>query len=203
MKIFVVLDNYLSENSESGTAKPDAPVYWYEMADSTVMHTGNPFFVPDFDTDFRVRPSICLRLSRLGKGIAPKFAGRYTDSWTIALTVTAESTLARLRHDGLPWSRAVSFDRSCLLGNFMPIDTLLSCASFYIECGHESITYHADKICRGIDMILPQLSADNTIKTGDLIIIAPTPDGIRLSPGNRMLVHDMTDNMKLIDINIK
>ena len=49
----------------------------YLMADSSILYTGRPFFVPDYAQHFVATPTIVVRTGRLGKCIAPKFAYRY------------------------------------------------------------------------------------------------------------------------------
>ena len=52
----------------------------YLMADSSILYTGRPFFVPDFAQEFVATPTIVVRMNRLGKCVAPKFAHRYWDA---------------------------------------------------------------------------------------------------------------------------
>ena len=52
----------------------------YLMADSSILYTGRPFFVPDYAQRFVATPTIVVRTGRLGKCIAPKFAHRYWDA---------------------------------------------------------------------------------------------------------------------------
>ena len=57
------------------------------MADSSVLYTGRPLFIHDFASGFMAAPSIVVRMGRLGKCIAPKFAHRYWDAFTAAFAV--------------------------------------------------------------------------------------------------------------------
>ena len=61
----------------------------YLMADSSVLYTGRPFFIPDFARRFVAAPTIVVRTGRLGKCIAPKFAHRYWDAVTAGFSVMA------------------------------------------------------------------------------------------------------------------
>lgn len=199
MKIFAVIHNY-------GDPEPDAlmgegePI-WYEMPDSSLLRSGNPFFVPDFDTEFQLFPSLCLRMGRLGKGFAPRFSHRYVDGWTAAAAVVATELLSRCRQSGLPWCRAVAFDRSCIIGNLQPFDTLVNYGDFSVECGQHTINYRFDHFREPIERIVAALSADNTIKNGDLALVALTPRGIPLQPGSHLSIK--ANNLNLTDVNIK
>ncbi|HAO63855.1 MAG TPA: 2-hydroxyhepta-2,4-diene-1,7-dioate isomerase, partial [Porphyromonadaceae bacterium] len=45
------------------------------------MLVGNkPFFIPDFAPEFVLHPALAVRIDRLGKNIAPRFAHRYYQS---------------------------------------------------------------------------------------------------------------------------
>ena len=44
----------------------------YLMADSSILYSGRPLFVPDFAREFVARPTIVVRTGRLGKCIAAK-----------------------------------------------------------------------------------------------------------------------------------
>lgn len=107
MKIFAVIHNY--GETSPGSPMGEGETSWYEMPDSALLRTGNPFFVPDFDSEFRAFPSICFRIGRLGKSIASRFAYRYIDSWTASVAVAATGLLRTQREAGMPWTRLRGF----------------------------------------------------------------------------------------------
>lgn len=202
MKIYSLIRTYQSSE------KVDAPMHghspaWYVMPESAVLRTGNPFFVPDFDTEFKAYPSLCLRIGRLGKGIAPQFAARYIDGWTMAVAVVAAGRLRTLREMGEPWTEAVSFDRSCWIGNLQPIDSLINYNAFTIECSQSRAVYNTGKIFPCKEDIISLLSRHNTLKNGDLVLAGLLPEGITLTPGSRVLIQTEEKDLGLIDINIK
>ncbi|MDE5644464.1 MAG: fumarylacetoacetate hydrolase family protein [Muribaculaceae bacterium] len=201
MKIFAVIHNY-------GTPCPDAlmgegKTTWYEMPDSSVLRSGNPFFVPDSDTEYLAFPSVCYRIGRLGKSIAPRFARRYIDAATIAVAVVAANRLREARRDGMPWTEATAFDRSCMLGNLTPIDTFIEYGPAEIGFGDRTITYDTALLRLQADRLVEAVSTGNTLKNGDLILAGLTSEGIRLNPGMRITAEIAETDMKLIDINIR
>lgn len=202
MKIYTFIRTYAphEECDELNTGK--GPAY-YTMQETSLVRSGNPFFVPDFDTEFRAYPSLCLRIGRLGKGIAPRFAGRYIESWTMAVAVVATGLLGKLRSQGDPWSPAVSFDRSCWLGNLQSIDTLLEYGTFKVECGESDIIYETRKLIPSIKELISLLSRDNTLKNGDLILAGLMSRGITLCPGMNMRITENGKLTGLTDIRIR
>ena len=98
MKIFAAVGNhagFIPAYGESVVPSDrDIPHgFWYEIPDSSIIRSGNPFFVPDFDTRFVALPSIAVRICKLGKGIAPRFVPRYYDEVTFGLSVVAADRL--------------------------------------------------------------------------------------------------------------
>lgn len=178
MKIFCVTSNY---NTGSGET-PE----WYTLPDSTLLRSNNPFFIPDFDTEFVGIPSIAVRIDRLGKNIAPKFASRYYSEATMAVCVVAKNLLKELSEAGKPWSRAVAFDRSCLMGDFVDKNQLLESHIIEVKCGAEECRYEFDRINKSIDDAVSMVSSDNTMKTGDIVLAAMMPEGIPFHIGDTL-----------------
>lgn len=104
------------------------------------------------------------RIGRLGKGIAPQFAARYIDGWTMVVAVVAAGRLRTLREMGEPWTEAVSFDRSCWIGNLQPIDSLINYNAFTIECSQSRAVYNTGKIFPCKEDIISLLSQAQHIK---------------------------------------
>lgn len=61
-----------------------------------------------------------VKISRLGKNIAEKFAHRYYDEITLGLDLTARDLQRNLRARGLPWEISKGFDQSAVVGHFIP-----------------------------------------------------------------------------------
>lgn len=53
------------------------------VADSAIGRNGQPWFVPDFGSGWRWKVMLAVRIGRLGKCIASKFARRYFDAMTL------------------------------------------------------------------------------------------------------------------------
>lgn len=86
--------------------------------DASLLQGRKPFFLPDWAEDVRMTPCLVIRISRLGKCIAPKFADRYYDGVANGLDFTAIDWVEK------EYSRATAFDSSLCVGEFAPVDTL-------------------------------------------------------------------------------
>ena len=93
MKILAVGMNYAKHNKElDGTLyKPEEPVI-FAKPDSALLKDGKPFFIPDFTKQCDYETELVIRICRLGKNIAPRFAYRYYDAVTVGIDFTT-------RHD--------------------------------------------------------------------------------------------------------
>lgn len=206
MKIFAVVRNYGESSVESpfGIGEP----VWYEVPDSSLLRSGQPFFVPDFAGEFRAFPTVVHRISRLGKGIAARFASRYIDAVTIGCCAVAVDMLRELRRDGQPWSRAVAFDKCCMVGKFLPCDGMPSL--WRVSCGDKGISYDLNDVSHEVPEMLERLSRDITVKEGDMMMTALHPVGLPLSVGTKLTIGcdvngaGENDNFyKVLDINIR
>ena len=114
MKIFAIGMNYAAHNQELeqlqvgdeksgvGTPKrPDEPVI-FTKADSALLTRGKPFFVPDNLGRIDYEAEVVVRISRLGKNIATRFAHRYYDAVTVGIDFTARDLQRRACAAGQP-----------------------------------------------------------------------------------------------------
>jgi len=110
---------FIYRNGEGLTAKGE-----WEMVlkgDSCLLNGRKPFFTPDWTQETGVTDCIILRVSRLGKEIAPKFANRYYDAVAPGADFIALDRLRELQATGSPWTPAIAFDYSLAIGEWMEI----------------------------------------------------------------------------------
>lgn len=118
-------------------------------SDSSLMVNRKPFFIPDWSEDLRYTPCVVVRVCKLGKHIAPKFACRYYDSIAPAINIHAEDY--RLQGDEV---RAWAFDGALPVGNFLSLDL-----------------YTPTDLVVDIDEAISEISRLMTIRQGDLIFV--------------------------------
>ena len=129
--------------------------------DSCLLNGRKPFFVPDWTNEVGVTPCLILRVSRLGKEIAPKFADRYYDAVAPGEDFIAMDIARDAEKAGKPWTKAIAFDYSLALGEWIDKD--------------DGLTVNGDKM-DGMWLLTPdqaiaQASKVMTIRQGDLIYI--------------------------------
>ena len=171
----------------------------YLMADSSILYSGRPFFVPDFAQRFVATPTIVVRTSRLGKCIAPKFAHRYWDAFTAGMSVQAqESDDARIE----ALDRA--FDGAAIVGDWVDVSTVddASNTPVVIMVNGEVVSQYslADMHCQ-LDELLAGVSTRCSIKMGDLLFTGDAGKGHVLEPGDRLTAD--IGGKQILDVRVK
>ena len=190
MKIFAVGWNYLNHNKEMNRALlPKEPVLFMKP-DTALLKDGKPFFLPPFSERIEYETELVVRISRLGKNIAPRFAHRYYDAVTVGIDFTARDLQARLRAEGSPWEISKGFDGSAVVGDFIPVDEVAG----NLQDLHFSLRIDGKEVQRGhtADMIFPvdemiaYISRFYNLRMGDLLFNG-TPEGVGpVAIGNRL-----------------
>lgn len=181
MKIFGIGMNYIQHNKELDGAlyKTEAPVLFIK-ADSSLLKSGKPFFVPDFMGRIDYEAELVIRICRLGKNIPQRFAHRYYDAVTVGIDFTARDVQQQLREKGLPWDLSKSFDGAAAIGEWVGKDKFLDVQAlrFHLDINGQTVQEGctADMVF-GIDEIVAYISQYFTLKTGD-VIFTGTPAGV-------------------------
>ena len=92
--------------------------------DSCLLNGRKPMFMPDWTQELGVTECIILRVSRLGKEIAPRFANRYYDAVAPGADFTAVDILREAQADGRPWTEAIAFDFSLAIGEWVDRESM-------------------------------------------------------------------------------
>ena len=128
--------------------------------DSCLLNGRKPFFMPDWSEAIGVTPCMILRVSRLGKEIAPKFADRYYDAVAPGEDFVALDILREAEETGKPWTKALAFDYSLAIGDWI------------LDIGHWTL----DNLVLSPEEAIAEASKVMTIRQGDLIYIQAKQD---------------------------
>lgn len=152
----------------------------FTKADSSLLKSGKPFFVPDFMGRIDYEAELVIRICRLGKNIPQRFAHRYYDAVTVGIDFTARDVQQQLREKGLPWDLSKSFDGAAAIGEWVSKDKFLDVQAlrFHLDINGQTVQEGctADMVF-GIDEIVAYISQYFTLKTGD-VIFTGTPAGV-------------------------
>jgi 2-keto-4-pentenoate hydratase/2-oxohepta-3-ene-1,7-dioic acid hydratase in catechol pathway len=203
MKIICIGLNYRKHAIELGWTIPKEPVVFLKP-DSSILKNNKPFFLPDFSTNIHYEVEVVLKISKLGKGIAAKFAPRYFDEITLGIDITARDLQNRLVAEGMPWEISKCFDGAAPLGRFIPVTrvTDISDLDFRLEINNKVVQKsNTSDMIFGFNEIVEYVSKFFTLKTGDLIFTG-TPPGVGKLNKNDNLVAFLGDET-VLDFMIK
>ena len=156
--------------------------------DNAVLRNNDDFYIPHFSSNIVAQCGVILRITRLAKCIAPKFASRCYDSLTAGISFIAKDVMEQAISCSRPCDEAYSFDRSTAVG------------TEWIEpqsIGNGDVTMHINdnqvlklslaELPYTIDDCISIVSQKLTLKTGDLVFIA-FPETFSVSEGTALSV---------------
>jgi len=188
MKIFGVGMNYQEHNKElEGTLIYREEPVIFTKADSALVKDGRPFFVPDFTQRCDYETELVVRICRLGRSIAPRWAHRYYDQVTVGIDFTARDLQQQLRAKGLPWELSKGFDGSAVIGEMQPMADYADVQDLHFRLDKNGETvqqgHTADMLFR-VDEIVSYVSRFFTLKMGDLIFTGTPRQAIHAIVGD-------------------
>ncbi|MDL2309879.1 fumarylacetoacetate hydrolase family protein [Parabacteroides sp. OttesenSCG-928-B22] len=204
MKIIAVGMNYASHNKEMHHSLELAEPTIFMKSDSSLLKDGKPFFIPDFSSQIEYETELVVRINRLGKNIAERFASRYYDEVTVGIDFTARDLQRDFRAKGLPWELSKAFDHSAVIGEFVPLLEAgdINNLSFHLEINGNSVqSGNTSDMLFKVDQLIAYVSRFMTLKIGDLIYTG-TPAGV----GPVKIDDHLTGwlgNQKLLDFYVK
>ena len=205
MKIIAVGMNYMAHCHElhANEKLPEEPVLFMKP-DSALLKDSKPFFIPDFSKQIHYETELVVRICRLGKNIAPRFAHRYYDAVTVGIDFTARDLQNKLRSEGKPWEISKGFDNSAVIGDFVPVSRFKD-----VQNLNFNLTIDGNKVQEGntgdmlfkIDDLIAYISQFYTLKIGDLLYTG-TPVGVGPVSINQHL-EGYLEGEKLLDFYVR
>ena len=171
----------------------------YLMADSSVLYSGRPFFVHDFAEEFVAAPSIVVRMGRLGKCVAPKFAHHYWDAVTAGFNVRAHHDCG----EGLD-ALGRAFDGAAIVGDWVTVSSVEDPMHAVFEVKVDDVVIA--RRCLD-DMVLPlgdmisTVSTRCSIKMGDLLFTGDCAPHLTLAPGMHLTAS--LDEHPILDVRVR
>lgn len=203
MKIICIGLNYRKHAIEMGWSIPAEPVVFLKP-DSAILKNNKPFFLPYFSENIHYEIEVVIKITKLGKGIAAKYAHRYYDEVTLGIDITARDLQKRFATDGMPWELSKCFDGAAPLGHFIPVSTVkdINDLDFRLEINNKIVQKgNTSDMIFDVNKIVEYVSGFFTLKTGDLIFTG-TPSGVGQLHRNDNLVAYLGD-VPLLDFQIK
>ena len=203
MKLICIGRNYTDHIKELENEKPTDPVVFLKP-DTSILLKKQPFFIPDFSEDVHHEVEVLVKINKVGKHIARKFAYKYYDEIGLGIDFTARDLQSKLKAKGLPWEKAKAFDGAAVIGEWLPktdfedlnnINFSLHKNQTVVQEGNTSLMLYK------IDEIIEYVSKYFTLKIGD-IIFTGTPAGVGKVIANDKLTGFIEDK-QLFSITVK
>ena len=186
-------------NSEN----PTEPVVFMKP-DSAILRKNKPFFIPEFSKEIHYETELIVKINRLGKHIAKKFAHRYYAEIGLGVDFTARDLQRELKAKGLPWEKSKAFDGSATIGEFLSIAEIENVQNieFRLDINGKTVQKGNSKdMIFPIDELIAYTSRFFTLKIGDFIFTG-TPEGVEKVEKEDRLEGYIFDQ-KMFDFKIK
>lgn len=179
MKIICIGRNYADHAKEMSAAVPEVPMFFMK-ADTSLLRPGTPFFYPNFSKEIHYECELVVKINRVGKNIAAKFAHKYYDEIGLGIDFTARDLQQKCKEKGHPWEIAKSFEGSAAIcRKFINKSELnLESINFSLQLNNEIVQKgDSSNMIFSIDELIAYISQFMTLKKGDLIYTG-TPAGV-------------------------
>lgn len=171
MQIYVV-----AGFEDGATSLPSNPIL-YSKGDELIRKE-YPFFPKDMQECYWAIPSLAVRIGKLGKEVASRFAPRYIDKIGVGFDLVAFKPLQKAQQNGLPWDTAVAFlDAVGLSFEESSFDGILP-NHYRIDFGVEGEANEKGACFSILGSLIQEatslLSHHRKIRQGDILLLHPT-----------------------------
>ena len=171
MKIICINKNYSGHTPATESKITDCPIFFFKP-DTCLVRNNQPFFYPKFSNEIHYELEVVLKVCRLGRNIAERFAHRYYNEIGLGIDFTARDLQLQCKQEGLPWEISKAFDGSAPISEFVgkPTPENPNGIDFWLEKNGE-ITQkgNTNEMMFNFDKLIAYVSKYTTIKIGDLI----------------------------------
>ena len=183
MKIICIGRNYADHVRElrDGGTRPAEPLFFLKP-DTALLRNNDPFYLPAFSDEVHYECELVVRINRVGRCIAERFARRYYDEVGLGIDFTARDLQRRAIAEGLPWEASKAFDHSAALSpRFLPLAELggdVQRLRFELALNGQ-VRQRGDtaEMIFPIDRLIAHVSQYVTLRMGDLLYTG-TPVGV-------------------------
>ncbi|MEM8765392.1 MAG: fumarylacetoacetate hydrolase family protein [Bacteroidota bacterium] len=203
MKLICIGRNYAAHAAELGNERPTEPVVFIKP-DSAILPKEQDFFIPEFSNEVHYEVEVLVKINKVGKHIAQKFAHKYYDEIGLGIDFTARDVQQSLKAKGLPWEKAKGFDGAAVIGKWLPksryenVDKL----AFQLK-KNQQVVQEGDTALMlwKIDELIAHVSTFFMLKKGD-ILFTGTPAGVgKVSPNDYL--SGILEGEEMFSINVR
>ena len=165
------------------------------IGDNALLRNNDEFYIPAFATELSCVPQIVLRVGKIGKHVAERFAGRYYEEVGVGIRFYADNLERELLATSLSPTAAISPMKSL-------VDVSLGDMIFLFELNGESVlTRKVCEISQKPEKTLAAMSEYYMLKIGDFLFCGGVFRQRNLSIGDHLRV--LLDGECLLDFQVK
>jgi len=177
MKIICIGRNYAAHVKELNNAMPTKPLIFMKPSTALLINDGD-FYYPEYSKDIHYEAELVIKIAKNGTHVQPKFALDYVQEISLGLDMTARDIQEECKKKGHPWEIAKAFDRSAVVGKFIPQTAPLDDTSFVLKKNGEVVQKgRTDDMIFPIKDIIVYVSQFFKLQIGDMIFTG-TPAGV-------------------------
>ena len=203
MKIICIGRNYTEHIEELQNERPTEPVIFIKP-DSAVLPKEQDFYIPEFSKEVHYELEVIVKINKVGKHIAQKFAHKYYSEISLGIDFTARDLQEQLKTKGLPWEKAKGFDGAAVIGRWVSKSRFkdLNDLNFELKKNKKIVqSSNTSLMLWKIDEIIAYVSKFFMLKKGD-VIFTGTPAGVGKIMANDYL-SGVLENEELLSVKIK
>ena len=145
--------------------------HFYMRPDTAILRNGHTFYTPEQSASIAGSLALVVKINRLGRHIAPQYAGRYYHETALGFCLYAADILEQNRSKGVAWGEACSFDYSSPLSSSFRSLIQHPVSGTVFSWRSEKQSWSETLPENPIDVVLSNLSQCIFLKMGDLIWI--------------------------------
>lgn len=199
MKIICIGRNYDGHLKGFKSPTPKAPMFFVKP-DTALLRT-DTFYLPPYSKNIHFEVELVVKIKKVGKSIAKKFAPNYYDEISLGLDFTARDLLEDCIDKGMPWEMAKGFDNSAPIGKWQNKNELDSLDFYLLKNGEKVQEGNPSQMLFDVDTIIEYVSQFMTLKKGDLIFTG-TPAGVgKIESGDKYQA--FLDGKRILDLHVR
>lgn len=172
------------------SSSPDIDIH----PDSALILPGRPLFMPEWGEGWVASLHPSVKIGRLGKNIARKFASRYYDGISLSLRVS-------LREPAGLEGVLSGMDSSLVNGSWLPAEHASEDMRVQVAVSDETVAESVTgPIAQTVDEVIAKVSEYMTLKMGDVVMLPPVAGPIEIKEGARITA--ALDGESVIDLRI-
>lgn len=151
---------------------PSEASFFYQKPDTALFKSDEDFYIPPFCESLGITFSLVVKINRLGRSIATRFANRYYTQYQIGVSIYALDLLQQAQAAAQPWETATCLDyslpmpREWINKEELPIKEVAANA----QLNHKALCIPFNINEERIDQGIACLSQWVYLKMGDLVV---------------------------------